>query len=131
MGTNAWFSLGFTDQLGGHYSTRPIYIDTSSMSAEENAASIQDALEALPNFAIPQVEVDFTNSSGFDVTFVHGSNSGKQPLLQFSGDASCDSGSQPLFVSGNYTCSVSRSAADDEDYKEQAVCSNRGTCDSS
>merc|ERR1711971_584661 len=56
--TSAFFQLRFVDQFGGEYDTRPIKIDTTTMTAEQNANSIQDALEALPNFAIPEIEID-------------------------------------------------------------------------
>merc|ERR1719446_1256415 len=55
--TSGFFQLRFIDQFGGEYDTRPIKIDartvtpTEGLSADENANSIQDALEALPNFA--------------------------------------------------------------------------------
>merc|ERR1712159_902713 len=62
----AFFQLRFTDQFGGEYDTRPIKVDIKGMTAAENANSIQDALEALPNFAIPQVEVDFDDTSKTD-----------------------------------------------------------------
>jgi len=64
------FKLRFTDQLGNRYSTRAIVIRPHDPAVTEdneatvgpaysNAAahSIQTALESLPNFAIPQVEV--------------------------------------------------------------------------
>ena len=46
-----FFQLRFTDQFGGEYDTRPIKIDSDAMSSDESADSIQDALEALSNFA--------------------------------------------------------------------------------
>jgi len=64
------FKLRFTDQLGNRYNTRAIVIrphdpavDADNLAtvgpAYSNAAahSIQTALESLPNFAIPAVEV--------------------------------------------------------------------------
>lgn len=138
-----FFQLRFIDQFGGEYDTRPILIDTDTMSAEDNANSVQDALEALPNFAIPEVEVDVKQTTKakpeITVTFMDGHNTGKQSLLQVISKAGCESGSQPLFrvdsknANGDITCTVTR-----EDpipafskYRESATCSNRGICDQS
>merc|ERR1712078_905757 len=89
---SGFFQLRFTDQFGGEYDTRPIKLDTRTvanggLTAEENANSIQDALEALPNFAIPEVEidVDFSDPSAdalIKVFFTDGHNTGKQKMLQ-------------------------------------------------
>merc|ERR1719453_723182 len=112
------------------------------LTAEENAESIQNALEALPNFAIPSVEVDYDIDDdggdeakpSFSVTFTDGHNTGKQKLLSISVSTACDSGAQPKFKSeedgGDIACTVTRESADNGDYKEQAACSNRGVCDS-
>merc|ERR1712222_258193 len=115
----AFFQLRFTDQ---------------------NANSIQDALEALPNFAIPQVEVDFDDTSKtdpkIDVKFTDGHNTGKQQILMYKATAPCTSGSQPLFrttaAAGDLTCTVKRTALPDgANYRESSTCSNRGICDQS
>jgi hypothetical protein len=138
----AFIYLRFTDQFNGVYDTRPILIDTDKKEAEV-ANSIQDALEALPNFAIPQIEidVDLANKKApvIDVEFTDGHNTGKQPLLVVMDHAPCKSGSQPKFekvtlVSGakaDITCSVKRIALTNNEYKEHATCSNRGVCDQS
>merc|ERR1712226_1779419 len=139
----AFFQLRFTDQFGGEYDTRPIKID-ATMSEAENANSIQDALEALPNFAIPEVEidVDLTNTAKpvIDVFFTDGHNTGQQKLVQFFKKAPCASGSQPLFrvantdaAKGDIKCTIARQAAFPAGsiYKERATCSNRGICDQS
>merc|ERR1711939_752703 len=65
-----FFKLRFTDQLGNRYNTRAIVIRPHDPAVDETneltvgpayttaaAHSIQTALESLPNFAIPQVEV--------------------------------------------------------------------------
>jgi len=123
----AFFALSFQDQMGGKYTTRPIMYDPTADN-DVNAESVQDALEALPNFAIPSVEIDYTDDN-FDVTFVDPSTTGQQHLLEFSNDATCASGQQPKLGDNNdYECNVTRSVIV-EDYKEQAECSNRGTCD--
>jgi len=140
----AFFQLRFTDQFGAEYDTRPIKIDATLMSEEENANSIQDALEALPNFAIPEVEIDVDlatpASPVVKVFFTDGHNTGQQQLLQVVARAACESGSQPLFrvantdpVKGDIRCTVSREDPFPQGtvYKESATCSNRGICDQS
>merc|ERR1712146_467875 len=88
--SKGYMNIRFTDQFNGVYDTRPIKIDTTpttGLSVVENANSIQDALEASPNFAIPQVEVDFSVTGekiSVEVEFTDGHNTGKQPLLQVS-----------------------------------------------
>lgn len=72
--TEQFFNLRFTDLLGNRYNTRAIVIHPHSATpTDSNAAtvsppymkaashSIQTALESLPNFAIPQVEVTTQN----------------------------------------------------------------------
>jgi len=136
----AFFQLRFTDQFGGEYDTRPIKVDIEGLTAAQNANSIQDALEALPNFAIPQVEVDFDDTSKtdpkIDVKFTDGHNTGKQQILMYKATAPCASGSQPLFrttvVNGDLTCSVKRTPLKEgANYRESSTCSNRGICDQS
>jgi len=136
----AFFQLRFIDQFGAEYDTRPIKVDVENLSAAQNANSIQDALEALPNFAIPQVEIDFDMSTPaapkIDVTFTDGHNTGKQQLLQYVAKSACESGSQPLFrttaANGDLTCTVARTKLPpNSNYRESATCSNRGICDQS
>jgi len=145
--TKAYFQLRFTDQFGGEYDTRPIKIDTTDktgLSDAQNANSIQDALEALPNFAIPEIEIDVKQTDRkkpvISVYFTDGHNTGKQNLLQFMPTAKCESGSQPLFRvantaagKGDIKCTVSREAPLPlkSKYRESATCSNRGICDQS
>jgi hypothetical protein len=142
----AFISMKFEDQFGGVYTTRPIMLAQfdggAGMTAAENAESIQNALEALPNFAIPSVEVDYSikddgddeGKPSFSITFTDGHNSGKQKLIGISVSTACDSGAQPKFKTteddGDIACLVTRQSADNGDYKEQATCSNRGVCDS-
>jgi len=145
--TKAFFQLRFTDQFGGEYDTRPIKIDTTAttgLTADQNANSIQDALEALPNFAIPEIEIDVTQTDKkkpiISVEFTDAHNTGKQNMLEFMARAKCESGSQPLFrvtntdaTKGDIKCTVSREAPKPADsiYRESATCSNRGICDQS
>merc|ERR1719238_1140906 len=141
----AFFQLRFTDQFGGEYDTRPIKIDATKksgkfvMSAAENANSIQDALEALPNFAIPEVEIDVNQDTAaspvISVFFTDGHNTGKQNMLQVITRSRCAHGSQPYFQvdatneaagQGDLTCTVSRENPfpAGSTYRESATCSN-------
>lgn len=136
----AFFQLRFIDQFGGEYDTRPIKVDSDASEAD-NANSIQDALEALPNFAIPEIEIDVSLSNKakpeIKVFFTDGHNTGKQCLLEVISKAGCESGSQPLFrvagPNGDLTCKVSREnpTPANSKYRESATCSNRGICDQS
>merc|ERR1719482_1134851 len=134
-------------KLAGEFDTRPIKIDTTATtgySSDQNANSIQDALEALPNFAIPEIEIDVVQTDRkkpeIKVYFTDAHNTGKQNLLQFMPRAKCESGSQPLFrvantdaTKGDIKCTVSREnpKPDNSVYRESATCSNRGICDQS
>jgi hypothetical protein len=110
------------------------------MDEAENANSIQDALEALPNFAIPEIEVDFSMTDKVNpvisIEFTDGHNTGMQRMLTVYSKSTCAHGSQPLFVSvnaiGDLTCTVARvKPSNNNDYKESDTCSNRGICDQS
>jgi len=151
--TNTVFTLTFEDQLGGSYSTRPIIL--SPGAGVNNAYAIQSALEALPNFAIPTVEVDMgtfsssvttflpTSATGsgtysFYVSFVDDATTNKQALLTVnSGRASgdCDSGAQPKFSNVVSSSSVERITNQfdnaNNEMKEASECGGRGTCDRS
>jgi hypothetical protein len=110
-----YFTLTFTDMFGGRFTTRPILDKTKTNNP--NTANIgipcpevQYALMDLPNFAIPEVEVDVVFSVGsgtgataktttlYTVQFTHSSNAGKQNTLECNivSDNSV-AGAQPLF----------------------------------
>jgi len=142
--TAAYMNIRYTDQFNGVYDTRPIKIDITDkdgLTSTQNANSIQDALEALPNFAIPQIEIDFEPASDkkkvtVTVEFTDGHNTGQQPLLEVFRTAACADGAQPKFDSvvatGDFaSCTVSRVPVSSGEYKEHATCSNRGICDQS
>jgi hypothetical protein len=75
------------------------------------------------------VEVDF-DGLDFSVTFVDASTTGQQHLLGFTNNNDCASGQQPkLGDNTDITCTVSRDVISVEEYREQAECSNRGSCD--
>lgn len=162
-----FFKLRFTDLLSNRYNTRAVVIPTHPTLSQTNFAevggqwvldaahSIQTALESLPNFAIPKVEVTSTSavppysSSStkkkgvttttydfaqpftlkFEVQFTDARNSGQQQLLELVSDVKCDSGVQPKFENAathDPTCTVTRKQV--SDLRENAECSNRGLC---
>jgi len=105
-----YFTLTFTDMFGGAFTTRPILDQKCEL--EDNKPTpcpeIQYALMDLPNFAIPEVEVDVlevkadtgakTKTSMYSVQFTHSSNSGKQNTLQCEIVADSDvDGAQPKY----------------------------------
>jgi hypothetical protein len=90
-----YFTLTFTDMFGGSFTTRPILDQKCAVAGgvATPCPEIQYALMDLPNFAIPEVEVDvlevkddtgppITKTSLYTVQFTHSSNSGKQNTLQ-------------------------------------------------
>jgi hypothetical protein len=112
---NQYFTLTFTDMFGGKFTTRPILDHAPSCALKNSAATpcpeIQYALMDLPNFAIPEVEVDAlsyvdkgtgstkTTTSLYTVQFTDSSNSGKQNTLECNlvTDASVN-GAQPKYA---------------------------------
>jgi len=120
------FTLSYTDFRGETWKTHPI--DAVAPTVIE----VKQALEALPNNAIPSVTVtlDTTCASGsncvFTVNFDHAANSGDQPML-VKDTTGCDTdGCQPRFVGGSGSVVVAESQKGTTEF---AVCSNRGTCD--
>lgn len=108
---DTFFTLRFTDMFGGDFETRPI--DPSKCNAGEPCREVQFALMELPNFAIPNVEVDqlsLSSSSSdehnYRISFVDSANVGKQNTLACNvvSDPSGD-GSSPKY-SQAADCSV-------------------------
>jgi len=122
------------------------------------ADRIRDALQDLPNFAIPSVNVtnyDSGNSKWgnvFDITFSDLATSGQQQLLEcvYDSDRACD-GAQPKMVTSKTTATSATDVfvtlggttqvgdctvfevplASGNTYEEHHECSNRGLCDGS
>merc|ERR1712072_235925 len=97
-----FFTLRFTDMFGGEFETRPI--DPSQCSQGNACREVQYALMELPNFAVPNVEVDqlslgTTGEQVYRIAFVDTANVGKQNTL------SCNKVSDPEVdgASPNYT----------------------------
>lgn len=94
----SYFTLSFTDMFGGTFTTRPILDHAPSCALDSGnptpCPEVQYALMDLPNFAIPEVEVDAiefkddgagaskTTTSLYTVQFTDSSNAGKQNTLQ-------------------------------------------------
>jgi len=109
--THTFFTLTFTDMFGGRFTTRPILDHAPSCDliggVPTPCPEIQYALMDLPNFAIPEVEVDalkYTDkgtdrTSMYTVQFTDSSNSGKQNTLECEvvHDTSVD-GAQPKYT---------------------------------
>jgi len=88
-----FFTLTFIDMFGGEFTTRPIEDHAPSCpwtSGFVPCPEVQYALMDLPNFAIPEVEVDIIRqisaggkiTSLYTVQFTDSSNSGKQNTLK-------------------------------------------------
>merc|ERR1711937_23371 len=84
--TDDFFTLKFRDAFGGTYTTRPINAHKCQTAGHCN--EVQYALMELPNFAIPEVEVDLVNAGlptgekAFLVHFKDPANAGKQNTLE-------------------------------------------------
>lgn len=147
--SSAYIALTFTNFYGAKYISRPIdianttHVDTHSSRAT-NAFNMQQGLEALPNFAIPSVQVNFQTENikhrrTFIVSFNDAANTGKQAVLEVSGVSKCADGSLPKIPvptggsAASVDCVVSRLSVNplsgnQIQYLESAECSNRGTC---
>lgn len=128
-----FFSLSYTSPLGKKYNTPPIVHKAGQSPGVE---SLQTALESLPNFAIPTVEVglEFSQSAdafstNFSVTFSDPANTGEQQLLDVIYTTRCESGSSSYFVNDDtsFSCVIDR-VNQASNLREQAECSNRGLC---
>lgn len=124
---NKQFLIEYTDYRGMKWQTYPI--DAVAPTAIE----VKEALEALPNNAVPHVDVvvDITSGVGnIEITFSHHSNSGQQALINIL-EAGCSAeGCQPKYEGTDWTASVDhKDLGDGESYEEFYSCSKRGTCD--
>jgi hypothetical protein len=133
-----YFSITLQTPLGHTYTTPPVIIEAFATADSDVAThdSLQTALESLPNFAVPTVQVGVTltsvSASDFSaalaVTFSNPANSGEQPLLEATYSTRCDSGSTSYFVNDDvFECAVER-VSQASTLREQASCSNRGLC---
>mmetsp|Transcript_25704 Transcript_25704/g.37916 ORF Transcript_25704/g.37916 Transcript_25704/m.37916 type:complete len:397 (+) Transcript_25704:100-1290(+) len=138
-GAPLFYTLTFEDHFGGVYKTRPIALNKVE---NQNALDAQAALEALPNSAIPSVQV---SSSVTDLTvtvsFTDAATTGKQNTLVaaiINSDLTCEEGGQQPYTQNDaalddLSVAVAHQGLADEDsnYEENVPCGNRGICDSS
>lgn len=158
----AYFKLRFTTQLGLRYNTRAIVVKklpTNDVAGEapflqSSEDSIQTALESLPNFAVPKVEVTGTLTRPtkeigggknkqtvtdfdtpfevvYEVEFTDPRNAGELPLLEVQTDAKCLHGVQPKYVNSaaGFSCTLERKPkAAGVAFRENKECSGRGLC---
>jgi len=92
--TEDFFTLKMRDQFGGTYTTRPI--NAHKCTTAGSCTEVQYALMELPNFAVPEVEVDLLDlgltakEKAFLVHFKDIANAGKQNTL------GCETVTNPL-----------------------------------
>merc|ERR1711907_890048 len=84
---STYFTLQFTDMFGGQFTTRPVAVaNNCTAGGEGGCRELQYALMELPNFAIPEVEVDLVDVDTSTSTTIHtyvvhfsdAANTGKQ-----------------------------------------------------
>jgi len=86
VGTEDFFTLKFRDAFGGTYTTRPI--NAHKCTTAGPCPEVQYALMELPNFAVPEVEVDLLEvglAAGQEAYLIHfkdPANAGKQNTLE-------------------------------------------------
>lgn len=123
------FTLTYTDWRGESWTTWALDSTTTSVIA------IQEALVGLPNHAIPSVTVtavtETAASRSYLIEFTDPENTGDQAALVIN-DAGCAvSGCQPFYSGlGASTGAVTTNNVETQrGTKENAVCSNRGSCE--
>lgn len=88
---STYFTLQFTDMFGGQFTTRPVAVaNNCTAGGEGGCRELQYALMELPNFAIPEVEVDLVDVDTSTSTTIHtyvvhfsdAANTGKQNTLE-------------------------------------------------
>jgi hypothetical protein len=136
-GAPLFYTLTFEDHFGGMYKTHPIALNADDNA---NAGEAQAALEALPNSAIPSVQVA-ANGLMVTVSFTNTATTGKQNTLIatiVNSEQTCAEGGQQPYTENSValdtvTVSVAHQDLADTDstYEENVPCGNRGICDSS
>lgn len=150
----------WTEVVNGFYLKGELANDNQKQGTllQYTADRIRDALQDLPNFAIPKVNVtNYIDShsgipwgNAFDITFTDSSTSGKQNLLECVYQGHECNGSQPKMSSwavsvekGSHTevdtvgstrvtrCAVWEVVETGKTLEENASCGNRGLCDTS
>eukprot|EP00501_MAST-03F_sp_TOSAG23-6_P002425 GSMAST32.ASY1.ANO1.2534.1 assembled CDS len=133
----------WTEVVNGFYLKGELANDNQKQGTllQYTADRIRDALQDLPNFAIPKVNVtNYIDShsgipwgNAFDITFTDSSTSGKQNLLECVYQGHECNGSQPKMSS--WAVSVEKGIWEvvetGKTLEENASCGNRGLCDTS
>ena len=124
--TNGAFTLVFTDWRGERWETYPIALTAIAPTG----IAVKEALEALPNHAVPSVTVNFngdTTSRVWHVTFDSRSNSGAV-TLDINTTPCTTQGCQPVRtgVTADTTMKVETASPGTT---ESLTCSGRGVCD--
>lgn len=127
------FSITYTDQVGGSFTTNAITLSTSTFVQD-----IQDELNGLPNDALRTVSVAHVSGSLTDqttcvsVTFLGESISGVQNPLKVNTER-CSAGCQPLsdgvYDSTPYAGEVIATTTISHVDTTNTECSSRGKCD--
>jgi hypothetical protein len=143
--TGGAFTLTYTDSYGRPFTTFPIDATTVTRIA------VKEALEALPNFAIPSVtvttEAGTQNSLLLKIEFTDDRNTENVPTITVNDDGCSSQGCQNVFtaitsstggkaIAALYTSSftvghdsATKAIVYSVGTKEHATCSNRGSCD--
>merc|ERR1712139_25911 len=101
-----------------------------------SALTIKEAIEAMPNGVIPEVNVTLGTDNLFSVTFASKRNIGVQSLIQVESASCTDNGCQPFTqgltatVAMGFTGTMYSTVASSIDaLAEFETCSDRGVCD--
>lgn len=129
------FYLSFKDWRGQTWDTWAL--EAVGANGESKPLGVEEALEALPNHAVPDVNVShIVTGSGFihtwQVTFVSPHNTGDQSGKLTISTAGCTiAGCQPYYTGMTVGTGGDKGSITDtvQGANEDAVCSNRGTCD--
>lgn len=128
-GVSGEFTLSYTDWRGSKVTTWPIDV------ADISVIAIKQALQGLPNNAIPSIEVSLgtinANAKDFSVTFSDAMNTGNGNTLELSTAGCTLHGCQPYYTGltvsgGSLTSTVTTTQTGT---KEFSTCSGRGRCD--
>lgn len=122
-------SFSFTDTGRGQtYTTWSLDVSTLS------ATALKEAFEALPDKVIPSLTVsagtaNSVTAATFDIEFSDAHNSGTQNTIMVNTGACIDHGCHP--VSAGLSSTTASITVQTQSTAENAICSNRGSCDAS
>lgn len=126
------FTLKFIDWRGEIWETWPIEL----VAANPTGIEIEEALEALPNHAIPSVTVTYTGNAVnrvWEIEFSDPANSGNIPALQVMTGGCTVVGCQPYYagltIGTNSGDAAIPTVTSVDGTTENYICSGRGECD--